>query len=94
MIYQLKTQILQSQMVSADNLNLDVLQLIFDHITERDIVSVTLVSRSFFYGAVPRLYRNIVFKESHAKRYLKVCTPKKVCVMNADGFLALVYLTF
>lgn len=59
-------------MVSADNLHLDVLQLIFEHISEHDISSVSLVSRSFFNGVIPRLYEKITFSDSHAKRYMKV----------------------
>lgn len=59
-------------MVSADNLHLDVLQLIFEHISEHDISSVSLVSRSFLNGVIPRLYEKITFSDSHAKRYMKV----------------------
>jgi hypothetical protein len=48
-------------MVSADNLNLDVLELIFAHLAGKDLASVALVSRSFLSGAIPRLYRTILF---------------------------------
>ena len=57
-------------MVSADNLNLDVLELVFAYLAPgRDLVSVALVSRSFFAGIIPRLYETLLFRPSQAKRY-------------------------
>ena len=56
-------------MVSADNLNLDCLELIFAHLHGNDLVSVSLVSRSFLAGVIPRLYRSLVFRLNQAKRY-------------------------
>jgi len=44
-------------MVSAQNLNLDVLELVFAHLaTGNDLASVALVSRSFLAGVIPKLY--------------------------------------
>lgn len=60
-------------MVAADNLNLDVLELIFAYLSGNDLVAVALVSRSFFAGVIPRLYRTILFRLSQAKRYPSVC---------------------
>lgn len=59
-------------MVSADNLNLDVLELIFLHLSGNDLPAVALVSRSFFAGVIPRLYRTIPFRIHQAKRYANV----------------------
>lgn len=57
------------KMVSADNLNLDCLELIFAYLYGNDLVSVSLVSRSFLAGVISRLYRNLIFKLNQAKRY-------------------------
>jgi hypothetical protein len=56
-------------MVSAENLNLDVLELIFAHLSGHDLTSVSLVSRTFFAGAIPTLYRNITYRLKEAKAY-------------------------
>lgn len=56
-------------MVSADNLNLDCLEIIFAYLYGNDLVSVSLVSRSFLAGVIPRLYRSLVFTLNQAKRY-------------------------
>lgn len=57
-------------MVSAQNLNLDVLELVFAHLaTSNDLASVALVSRSFLAGVIPRLYETLLFRLSQAKRY-------------------------
>jgi len=56
-------------MVTADNLNLDVLELIFAHISRNDLVSVSSVSKSFLAGVIPRLYATVFFTARHAKRY-------------------------
>lgn len=64
----------QYLMVSADNLNLDVLELIFANLGDsgKDLASVALVSRSFFAAVIPRLYCSLVFGLSQSKRYPKV----------------------
>ncbi|KAK7056338.1 hypothetical protein VNI00_002891 [Paramarasmius palmivorus] len=67
-------------MVSADNLNLDVLELIFWYLPQKDLPSVALVSRSFFVGALPRLYSNIVYGLRQAKKYPRVKSPFNVIV--------------
>jgi len=62
-------------MVSADNLNLDVLESIFGYLSGsgNDLASVALVSRSFLAGVIPRLYCTLRFRLNHAKRYPAVC---------------------
>jgi len=62
-------------MVSADNLNLDCLELIFAYLYGNDLVSVSLVSRSFLAGIIPRLYRSLIFKLNQAKRYPVILSP-------------------
>ncbi|KAF9078499.1 hypothetical protein BDP27DRAFT_1412473 [Rhodocollybia butyracea] len=62
-------------MVTADNLNLDVLELIFLYLYGNDLSSVALVKKSFFAAVIPRLYRKIIFRLSHAKRYPQVMSP-------------------
>ena len=59
-------------MVSADNLNLDVLELIFAFLSGNDLPSVASVSRSFLAGVVPRLYQTIWFRLRQAKGYAVV----------------------
>lgn len=56
-------------MVSADNLNLDVLELIFAFISGNDLPSVASVSRSFLAGVTPRLYRTISYRLRQGKGY-------------------------
>ncbi|KAF9045452.1 hypothetical protein BJ165DRAFT_1346918 [Panaeolus papilionaceus] len=56
-------------MVSADNLNLDVLELIFEFLSGNDLPSVAQVSRSFLAGVVPRLYRNVSYGLRQSKAY-------------------------
>ncbi|KAF8957516.1 hypothetical protein BDZ97DRAFT_1845991 [Flammula alnicola] len=56
-------------MVSADNLNLDVLELIFGFLSGNDLPSVALVSRSFLAGVIPRLYNTIAYRLRQAKGY-------------------------
>lgn len=75
---QLKTSAtlpLRSHMVSADNLNHDVLELIFAYISTHDLTSVSLVSRSFLAGAIPTLYRTIIYRLREAKAYdsVRIC---------------------
>ncbi|KAJ3796561.1 hypothetical protein GGU11DRAFT_746014 [Lentinula aff. detonsa] len=69
-------------MVTADNLNLDVLELIFLYLSGNDLPSVALVSRSFFVGVVPRLYQKIMFRLNHAKRYPKLMSPFNVILLR------------
>ncbi|TFK84998.1 hypothetical protein K466DRAFT_495592 [Polyporus arcularius HHB13444] len=59
-------------MVSADNLNLDCLELIFAYLSGNDLVHVSLVSRSFLTAAIPRLYRTLTFGLQQAKKYPSV----------------------
>ncbi|KAF9531047.1 hypothetical protein CPB83DRAFT_918574 [Crepidotus variabilis] len=56
-------------MVSADNLHLDVLELIFDNLTGNDLPSVALVSRSFLTAVIPRLYQTISYSLRQSKGY-------------------------
>lgn len=61
-------------MVSVDNLNLDVLELVFAYLASgNDLTSVALVSRSFFAGVIPKLYEKIIFRLREAKKYPSVC---------------------
>lgn len=59
-------------MVSADNLNFDCLELIFAYLSGNDLVSVSLVSRSFLAAAIPRVYKTLTFGLNQAKRYPSV----------------------
>lgn len=59
-------------MVSADNLNFDVLELMFSYLSGYDLASIAQVSRSFLAGVIPRLYKIIVYRMSHAKLYSQV----------------------
>ena len=45
------------------------LEIIFAYLYGNDLVSVSLVSRSFLAGVIPRLYRSLVFTLNQAKRY-------------------------
>ena len=51
-------------MVSADNLNLDVLELIFAHLEQQDLFHLCLVSQNFLAAATPLLYRAIEYNLS------------------------------
>ncbi|KAJ7636495.1 hypothetical protein FB45DRAFT_989137 [Roridomyces roridus] len=62
-------------MVTVDNVNLDVLELIFSHLAGNDLPSVALVSRAFFAAVIPRLYSVLLFCLSQAKRYPGVMSP-------------------
>ncbi|KAK6978233.1 hypothetical protein R3P38DRAFT_2580358 [Favolaschia claudopus] len=62
-------------MVSADSVNLDVLELIFGYLSGNDLTSIALVSRSFFAGVIPRLYSTLLFRLSHVKKYPSVMSP-------------------
>ncbi|TEB32632.1 hypothetical protein FA13DRAFT_1627875 [Coprinellus micaceus] len=69
-------------MVSAENLNLDVLELIFAHLSGHDLTSVSLVSRTFFAGAIPTLYRNITYRLKEAKAHDTVMSPFAVLLQH------------
>lgn len=74
-----------SVMVSADNLNLDVLELVFAHLVSgNDLTSVALVSRSFFAGVIPKLYERITFRLREAKKYPLVCL---LCIFICESYL-------
>lgn len=60
-------------MVSADNLNLDCLELVFAYLSGNDLFAVSLVSKSFLAGVIPYLYRTLVYHLGNAKRYPAVC---------------------
>lgn len=57
----------------ADNLNHDVLESIFEYLSDsRDLAAVALVSRSFLSGAIPKLYSTLTFRLQQAKSYPNV----------------------
>jgi len=56
-------------MVSADNLNYDVLELIFAFLSSNDLPSVALVSQSFLAAVTPKLYRTISYRRRQSKGY-------------------------
>lgn len=56
-------------MVSADNLNLDVLELICSFLTGKDLPSVALVSQSFHAAVIARLYKTISYRLKQSKGY-------------------------
>jgi hypothetical protein len=60
------------EMVTAESLNFDVLQIIFAYLSVPDLASVSQVNRSFLAGVLPRLYRSIGFHLNQAKRYPRV----------------------
>ncbi len=59
-------------MVSADNLNQDVLELIMTFLPNTGLAGIALVSRSFYAAIIPKLYRVISFRASHATRFPRV----------------------
>ncbi|XP_006462952.1 hypothetical protein AGABI2DRAFT_119783 [Agaricus bisporus var. bisporus H97] len=72
-------------MVSADNLNLDVLEEIFAYIPRGpDLPAIALVSRSFLEAVVPRLYAKISFHLRQAKNFPDVKTPFGSIVAHPD----------
>jgi hypothetical protein len=74
-------------MVSAQNLNLDVLELVFAHLASgNDLASVALVSRSFLAGVIPRLYETLIFQLSQAKRYPSVSSRHLSAKTRVDAF--------
>ena len=54
-------------MVSADNLNLDVLELICAHLDQPDLFHLSLVSQNFTAAATPALYRSIGYHFGQSK---------------------------
>ena len=58
-------------MVSADNLNLDVLELIFAYLDQHDLFHLCLVSQNFLAAATPLLYRAIEWDLHGGGRFLK-----------------------
>jgi hypothetical protein len=73
-------------MVSADNLHMDVLELIFAYLSGNDLVSVSLVSKSFLAAVIPSLYRRLFFSLHQSKRegmlapFTIVCTHPQLAV--------------
>ncbi|KIJ63567.1 hypothetical protein HYDPIDRAFT_40977 [Hydnomerulius pinastri MD-312] len=57
------------------NVNLDVLELIFAHLEGTDLVSSSLVSRSFLAGVIPSLYARIEYTSKHAKQSAELMSP-------------------
>jgi hypothetical protein len=69
-------------MVSADNLNLDVLEEIFSYLPHgTNLASIALVSRSFLEAVVPRLYASICFRIRQAKNYPEA-SQEKICMVS------------
>ncbi|KAF7292681.1 hypothetical protein MIND_01166300 [Mycena indigotica] len=71
-------------MVSADNVHLDVLELIFAYLSGSDLASIALVSRSFFAGVIPRLYSTLLFRLTHAKRYMSIISPFAAVALHPE----------
>ncbi|KIM25705.1 hypothetical protein M408DRAFT_314988 [Serendipita vermifera MAFF 305830] len=70
-------------MVSADNLPYDVLPLIFHHLSSgTDLVSVSLVSKSFSGGVLPILYETVNIRIDVAKRLGVVTSPFHTLLKN------------
>ena len=72
-------------MVSADNLNLDVLELVFCFLSGNDLPSVALVSKSFLAGVIPRLYSTISYQIRQAKGYSTVSELLCIPCINLDS---------
>jgi hypothetical protein len=75
-------------MVSADNLNLDCLELVFAYLSGSDLFSVSLVSKSFLAGVIPRLYRTLVYHLGNAKRFPAV-SPSRMFPAGESSFILL-----
>ncbi|TFK29497.1 hypothetical protein FA15DRAFT_664042 [Coprinopsis marcescibilis] len=71
-------------MVSADNLNFDVLELILSFLSNKDATSVALVSRSFLAGIIPTLYKNVWYQLRESKAYTsgQITSPFAVIVKH------------
>jgi len=61
-----------ADMITADSLNLDVLEQIFNFLSDHDLPSIALVNQSFSATVVSRLYKTISFRLRHAKGYTNV----------------------
>ena len=59
-------------MVSADNLNLDCLEIIFAYLAGKDLVAVSLVSKSFLAGVIPHLFRTLFVHVGNTKKWPRV----------------------
>ncbi|KAF9030340.1 hypothetical protein BDZ89DRAFT_1064760 [Hymenopellis radicata] len=77
-------------MVSADNLNIDVLELIFSFLSGNDLHSVALVSHSFYDGVLPRLYRTLRYTMRHGKKFPRPCSPF-TAILNARNLAKFVH---
>lgn len=59
-------------MVHIRNLSYDVLDGIMLHLAGRDLITASLISRSFWLAVVPIMYQTIVFDKYLAQKYPKV----------------------
>lgn len=59
-------------MVHIRKLSYDVLDGIMSHLAEKDLITASLVSRSFWLAVVPIMYQTIVYDKDLAKKYPKV----------------------
>ena len=73
------------EMVTAESLNFDVLQITFSYLSPSDLASVSQVCQSFLAGALPRLYRSLGFYHNQAKRYPRVCYPSQSRKSDTPG---------
>ncbi|KAG6906253.1 hypothetical protein DXG01_014971 [Tephrocybe rancida] len=71
-------------MVSANSLNLDVVEMICSYLSQSDLAAVTLVNRFFLTGAIPTLYRSLPFRVRHAKRYPSVSSSFATILAHPD----------
>ncbi|PPQ90848.1 LOW QUALITY PROTEIN: hypothetical protein CVT25_007383 [Psilocybe cyanescens] len=76
-------------MVSADNLNLDVLEVIFSFLSGSDLPAVALVSRSFLAAVIPRLYNTISYRIRQGKGYASGETMSPFAAVIAHPHLAI-----
>ena len=71
------------RMVSTNNLNRDVLELVFSHLNADDLCYVALVNHSFFAAATPRLYRTLFFRQKHANKFpVRHYSPRLHCLSS------------
>lgn len=71
-------------MVSANNLCLDVLDLVFSNLFAYDLCAVSLVSHSFFDAAIPHLYHTLFYRRGQAKRFKYVMSPFAVVLTHPE----------
>ena len=71
-------------MITADNLNLDVLEHIFSLVSEHDLPSIAIVNQSFSAAVFSRLYKTIPYRLRHSKGYINV----------SFGFIPAKYLNY